>query len=837
LTPEWIKHFTTTTPTGRPGLSSALSCTVTVEGEGNIVYVAGVVQDGAVMDNADISQSRGDDDIFVIQMDGASGDVSWFKQIGTKGKENLAKGGALDVDNFGNLIVLAETTGSMYTTRPDNASKDAPDMVVFSMDKKTGEYKQLTEHAGGTGGGSSTNAPVGAPVDNFAPTPILADDIVALQTGPSAGPMYAGGLAYDRFTNAIYVTGAVYGDFPDSGKWASKSSCFFGSLVLPRLSWREKSSYGSGFANEACNAVSLARFNNQVSAIVVGSTEPNGLLTELSAQVDVHQYGFALDIRGSGSQFDLNGGAIMDENKVQFPITTIADKDKIYIVSMVSKDTKVTADFSKVRQNRFPNLTTGGIEKYGDNYSILVERHTAQAPITNGLTTTLSLDWRRPFQTADGAAVFVSGMIAVGDELVVVGSTRGRPDSTDMDGIMAKVDPSNGQFATDGFGSKTVAYFASSSDRDDWVLNACADPDDDTVFYVVGATAGNLDNGQSKGDTAVHAVVAKISLSSLTAIWTKQFPVSPAPGQSRDQSAAGAYGCAVIDGQGEMYVAGNVENGATIQNGDSSTSAAGRDDIWVAKLKTSSGQTSWLRQVGSNGDDRLAHGGGVAADANGNAVLYGDTNGSFYRQRSDDKNKAFSDVFVFVMDQRDGAHLPPLKGEALPLGPTANEFFPEEKSKSKTGLFAAIAVLLLLLIGAFFVVTRRRERKRSENQRSSIFGYLQQFDVEDIDLRKSPPGGWHGTYLNRLAYGINKDDGGVGTLDDDVDDTTLDAGPSFTHSSVVRDSLFMDTTSTPSLGYRDGPSDSLDAYGGSVSNRPSYSDNVSSNNLHGKEVI
>lgn len=98
----------------------------------------------------------------------------------------------------------------------------------------------------------------------------------------------------------------------------------------------------------------------------------------------------------------------------------------------------------------------------------------------------------------------------------------------------------------------------------------------------------------------------------------------------------------------------------------------------------------------------------------------------------------------------------------------------------------------------------------------SIFAYLQQFDVEDIDLRKSPPGGWHGTYLHKLAYGINKAEmdnhspmyeSGVSDVQERYEIAPL------THSSVVRDSLFMDTSSTPSLGYRDDPDlHGLDSY-------------------------
>ena len=58
-----------------------------------------------------------------------------------------------------------------------------------------------------------------------------------------------------------------------------------------------------------------------------------------------------------------------------------------------------------------------------------------------------------------------------------------------------------------------------------------------------------------------------------------------------------------------------------------------------------------------------------------------------------------------------------------------------------------------------------------EAQKTSLFAYLQQFDVEDIDLRKSPPGGWHGTYLHK------------------IDGKRYETAP-LTHSSVVRDRIY-----------------------------------------------
>lgn len=127
--------------------------------------------------------------------------------------------------------------------------------------------------------------------------------------------------------------------------------------------------------------------------------------------------------------------------------------------------------------------------------------------------------------------------------------------------------------------------------------------------------------------------------------------------------------------------------------------------------------------------------------------------------------------------------------------------------------FVFSAIGFLILTGLYICFERRQALKRDETQKISIFMYLQQFDVEDIDLRKSPPGGWHGTYMNKLAYGINKSARGNATpASPDGSHSSFEntESLSFTHSSTARDSTFMDVLSSStqensSSQYRDEP--------------------------------
>lgn len=813
LTALWLKHFTMT-PTNSSTLAeaSAYGCAVTSDPNGrNLIYVAGVIQDGATMDGAQRTPKSALDDLFVAQLNGDDGTVNWIHQIGTPQNERLAHGGGVDVDQYGNAIVFGETAGNFYSKRSSSAPSTQMDLVVFTMNKEDGSYREV-------GDDESTAPPTPTPDPDRLP-----DNIAALQTGPDVGPTYAGGMFYDAFTNAIYVTGATFGAFHGPGVQASDySMCIFGVVALPQLEWREKKIYGNENVDQACNAISVTSIDGKASAVIVGSTEANGLLTQLGSGNEAKQYGVALDLATIDSKFQLQGGALMDQNMVQFPVAVEANQDGVvWIVSMISNDAKVSASDDKTSTIEYPNLTAGGIHKYGSKFRIAIERYelirAGSADADSILQTTLQQTWWKPFETADQESIFLSDMIQVkgSGTLVVVGSTRGAKSGADMDGIMAKIDPQDGKFQSEGKGSRSVGYFASVSGRDDWILGACADPDDDNYFYVVGATQGKMDSDmeRNKKDVTVHAVVAKMHVESLSAVWTKQFSVTHADGTDSLGAATSFFGCDVINGAGFLYVAGNVENGATIDY--ESQTSAGRDDIVVAKLSTSDGNVAWLKQVGSNGDDRVAFSGGVKVDANGNAVVFGDTNGSFFRDRTlDGPTEHYADLFVLIFHQDDGSHMEPLVAPPIDMLPpdtsVPEEWYPNgvttDRSTVKTMSFGIIALLLLVVVSFCFCFSRRQVRKRAEAHKMSIFAYLQQFDVEDIDLRKSPPGGWHGTHLNKLAYGINKAEmGGPSRMyESGLVNEPYKTAP-LTHSSVVRDSLFMDTASTPSLGYRDDP--------------------------------
>jgi len=811
---QWLKHFTMSIPGNGMMHGEALACTVTHDDDGdNIVYVGGTVRDGASLNNDDGSNSsRGKDDIFVAAMNGSTGHVRWIQQMGTSQNDRLAVGQGLDVDSFGNVIVYAETTGNFYAKH--SGASGASDLVILTMNKKDGTY--LSPRTNGEGVGSTEVVE-----NDTSVVQVPKNGIPAIQTNNDKIPSYAGGMHYDKFTNAIFLTGATYTS--DNEHLSKTSQCFFGIATLPQLQWKQTETMGTPKAPEACSSISLASYDGESEPIIVGSSEKSGLLDNLRTSRGSSQYGMVLDLQNNGGFFDLVGGTVVNDDKVQFPVKVLGDDDKVFLVSMASKTDQVQPDSEKADKRKYPNLTTGGIQRYGSQYEILVERHTIsrESDLPPGSReSTMRLDWRKPLETADQRSIFVSGMAMIdgGDALVVVGSTQGSEEGDDFDGIMAKVSAGNGSFASEGSESRSVAYFSSVSGADDWILNVCPDTDDDRYFYVTGATGGQMDDSVNKADddVTVHAVVSKIQASTLNIVWTTQYEVTHASGATDQEAASVALGCAMVPNKGYLYVAGDVENGAILEGASQS---AGGDDIFVAMLDANSGEKIWTKQVGSSGDDRVARGGGIVADADGNAVVFGDTTGSFLRMR--ERGSSFtSDLFLMTFNQDDGSHeesmsklKPNKKNTSSKNNPSPGEWFGTDYEKDMTfiGMVAGVIVSALVLMVSCFVLYRRTRARHELAKQNAIFTYLQQFSVEDIDLRKSPPGGWHGTYLNKLAHGVNTKVTMPETpyrdehLDEDEDvlfETAKMLSPN------VSDSLFMDTASTPNLG---GYSDYSDA--------------------------
>ena len=310
--------------------------------------------------------------------------------------------------------------------------------------------------------------------------------------------------------------------------------------------------------------------------------------------------------------------------------------------------------------------------------------------------------------------------------------------------------------------------------------------------------------------------IAKLRASTLETIWQKDFVST---------SNARAVGCGVDTESKAVYVAGNVESGGELFG--QTTSLLG-DDIFLLRLDTADGDVSWWKQLGTSSDDRLAYGGSglVVLEGEQGVLLMGDTTGDLFSISDED-----SEVFIVEVDA-DGNIPDSTENTSVDYSPdnflvklsipttansgeqsdggTGKEKKPDpgtpELSTSDTNspmlkadrLYALVGVCIVAFAFLISYVHISQKRKRKATERALVFSYLQGFDLEDIDVKQAATGGWHGTYIGSLANGVNvlenndapsSSDGSWDCGNQDVENKLSQ----LSHSSVVRDILFMDS--------------------------------------------
>jgi hypothetical protein len=141
-----------------------VSCAVS--SDGTEVYVGGnVVSEGDYVVGSDVTESYGQQDVFVAKIDSANdGQVLWTRQIGSEGVDSLAyRGGLATLADDSGVVVVGNSEGSMYRTR-DGAETSYSDVFALVI-ASDGTY---TLPSGGQGGGGNTPA---TPTPPVTPTP------------------------------------------------------------------------------------------------------------------------------------------------------------------------------------------------------------------------------------------------------------------------------------------------------------------------------------------------------------------------------------------------------------------------------------------------------------------------------------------------------------------------------------------------------------------------------------------------------------------------------------------------------------------------------------------
>jgi hypothetical protein len=304
---------------------------------------------------------------------------------------------------------------------------------------------------------------------------------------------------------------------------------------------------------------------------------------------------------------------------------------------------------------------------------------------------------------------------------------------------------------------------------------------DPNVIYVVGATEDDVFSEKSSsspsssgGSTSgADAYVMKIDVRTLEEIWIQHIT------GVESESMVRGISCAVSANEDTIWVGGVVQNDALMEHADIIESYGG-DDVFVVKLDSNTGKTIFTRQIGSTEDDGLAMRGGIVLDRDDNCIVVGNTYGSMYRVRAqdevgtdgnnaDDSYRAWiSDVFVTTVAGSDGAISYPIShpeyvpqpGTGFGIDTSLPPKLIEKSSKSKKTKAALITSLLFLLLGsvsvALYIRNKPKLNRDASTDRSKVTLFLNEFNVEDIDLKHSATSGWHCFYSNDLAEGHNR---------------------------------------------------------------------------------
>jgi len=675
-------------------ITAGIGCRVNDDGT---LYVAGIVEDGARVIR-DRETVHAHNDIVALKLDSGTGDVEWLTQFGSMdGDENLARSGAIATDPNGNLILLGDTTGSLFRNREDETDSSS-DIFLATLSKADGSHDSTVpaNHKGDWhfGKGKLPKSPAEA-VGMLSGGKWKDDEVygqhkwsdtnaLGIQSGPTSGSVFAGGMVYDDSEDAVYLTGIAY-----EGGESLLSSCMVTKLPLEKKGfngWASANGKIIGQKNvlEVCNSIAL---HGSAEVVAIGSADKGSTLQK----TDYPMAGFAVAL----DRFDLEQVdkttlvSKIPNQKIQYPIDIVTDGHDMYVVSLTSIDHQKTNEFNKLMQDGTSKFSPNWINlmKYGSSFDMTVTKLSLQEEMVDGVplgNISFTTQWSKEFpvdpdgdNTGTIPRVFLGGATLMKNQgyLAVSGSTRGMGEGygaakgNDEDGFVALLDLATGELS----GTVQRNSLREGTAQDDAVHGMCGDPSNDEVFYIVGETKGTMpkvsvDEVTETPPGSTQAFMLKINAKTLQTVWAVQLGAlnKEKAATSTTPTTAKAYDCAVSGDA--VYVGGVVDGGAGMVAKGNARNSRGGIDTWLGSYDTD-GNLNWLRQMGSEGDDEIAPRGGLAINKNGNVLMFGHTNGEFFREHISADRTVYE---LFLMEvSAEGHHKPHMKHIAHKKNPFA----------------------------------------------------------------------------------------------------------------------------------------------------------------------
>jgi hypothetical protein len=619
------------------------------------------------------------------------------------------------------------------------------------------------------------------------------------------------------------------------------------------------SSSSAALVGSSQTCAHLVRRNVDGHVVLVGNagSSVGGVLDSLFdryATVATRRYGTLMDLQQvpkTKSNINYNilqitGGAVLQGNAAVYPMAIASARDDsgdLFVAAMFSDSDSSQSDFFT-----FP-VDPNTVFPVGRTFGMSIDGYRKRTiDISDSANTepqrTAERTFRQFYVPRSGASVSVAGLAVVSDTmLVVVGHTFGQGkafgngfasldnnselDSPTSDGFVTKLRADNGQLYSSSNSGWDNTYRVESMDGGHEEIHGLChhaygtDADNDFV-YVVGSTTGNVDRDVIEAGNANSirkAFLMKVKLSTMERVWTFQLSVD---------KSAGLHGvsCSVTRDGLTVWWAGHVEAGFIL--GSNTLTPYGEIDIFISKVNAENGKQEFVRQIGSEANDLLANKGGITTDMDGNAIVVGNTFGSLYRKRNEESGDT-ANVFITTISRFNGnmspmashpdfvpppAPTPPVPtaqqqapGAApvatIPLNPAATDdsapstIAANGDGGAEKGVVLLSLLMVLIVLVAFCSVTiGMYVKKEVGTERAKVLAYINQFDIEDVDLKHSATGGWHCSYSNGLARGRVRDSpGSHGIFLLDRSPRSLKRDPlkaPLKNSNIVKQSLFMD---------------------------------------------
>jgi len=495
----------------------------------------------------------------------------------------------------------------------------------------------------------------------------------------------------------------------------------------------------------------------------------------------------------------LLGGHVLESSPLVYPVAMAQNKrdpNQLYIVSLHSDNEEVilNPEYTTTTQEELdsslhnrPDMTmggaggsgaklVGGVPKYGNDFYVKVQQLTitpyeqlmdVEPTFDEKVKRTMTAGWGFGFKLNDAddvrpsTIVFVKGRTPNEDLLLLGGTTRQEENldgRAELDGFITKLIPpaptpvadlttgATMEDAVEDEATHPTKRIDSTTGRDETVTAICLPPPDPVTAQITHAFVVGSESA-IPGTDASLAYIYKIKLDDLSTVWKAHVPSIHPSGIGGDVLGEG---CAVSPDGKMVFLSGTIDGGSALNTGLANVvvqPVGGTTDVFVVAFDNDFGNVQWAKQLGTVNEDKLARGGGITCDNEGNVIIMGSTRGELQRFRPDasggrremqgqrkqqqTSSRMASDVFVMSLSRTDGEYVnAPFSGGDVFVSasggtassPAATSTAPSHSGGgglSAGGIVGIILMVIGVVAAALFFGAQYRKKSRIKRYNSA----------------------------------------------------------------------------------------------------------------------